>query len=69
MCASLAGVSFPGWERRAAEGARGEKRPQPISIGDADDAVHLLLALTSGEAREAAALVHHHSLDLKIGAG
>jgi len=51
---------FLGGEQRAAEGARGEARPQPISIGDADDAVHLLLALTSGEAREAAALVHHH---------
>ena len=51
MCASLTGASFPGWERRAAEGARGEKRPQPISIGDADDAAHILLAVTSGGRR------------------
>ncbi|KAG2618626.1 hypothetical protein PVAP13_3NG079703 [Panicum virgatum] len=33
--------------------SQGRGAPQPISIGDADDAVHLLLALTSGEAREA----------------
>ena len=51
MCASLTGASFPGRERRAAEGARGEKRPQPISIGDADDAAHILLAVTSGGRR------------------
>jgi hypothetical protein len=31
------GASFPGREQRAAEGARGEARPQPISIGDEDD--------------------------------